>query len=1064
MGNPCNPANGNKIETQAVFSGLNGFQLSLTFNTFDDVVTRFGRRWRDTFNRRVVMEGVNAVVVRADGVALQYSPSGGGWAADQDIEDQLIELQNPPGTRTGWQVIAASGDELETYDAEGRLVSIQARNGLTQTLVYSDGTSGPGGGVFLDFNGNPTTQVLPAGLLIRAVDHFGRLISFGYNAVLRVTRVTDPAGNVYRFAYLNQDLLSSVTYPDNKTRTYVYNESANTGGANLPAALTGIVDENGDRFSTFAYNAQERSLSTERAGSTLRYTFSYGTDSTAVTDPLNTARTYGFQTVLGAFKQTGVSGPACPQCGAASQTPDANGNLATRTDWNGNRTDYTYDARNLESSRTEGLTAAGGVTPQTRTISTQWDTNFRLPSAIAEPLRITTNVYDPDGTQCGARGALCSRTIQATTDANGSLAFSATPSGAPRTWTYAYNSNGSVLTVNGPRTDVADVTSYTYYVNDDPEPGKRGNVASITNAAGHVTSITAYNLHGQPLTIVDANALTTTLAYDPRQRLTSRTVGTETTSYEYDGVGQLTRITLPDGSFLTYSYDAAHRLTGLQDNLGNRIAYTLDAVGNRTAEEVRDPVNALAQTRSRVINNLNRLFQEIGAASQTTEYAHDNQGNVTSVKDPLNKVTANAYDALNRLRQVTDPALGVTQYAYNGLDALTQVTDPRGLATAYTVDGLGNLTLQQSPDTGNTANTYDTAGNLLTQTDAKGQSTSYAYDVLNRVTLITFHDGSKQAYAYDQGVNGLGRLSSITETNPALQVTSVIAYAYDAHGRVTSETRTVNAVQYILAYRYDSAGRLDQLTYPSGRTVNYAFDGLGRVNAVTTTPVGGQPQAVVSNVIYHPFGGVTGYTLGNGQVYSRSVDQDGRIASYTLGAQSFGIGYDAASRIAFISDLGNPANSNTYGYDALDRLTSAVLPNSSFGYSYDAVGNRLSKMVGAGGDSYAYEATSNRLASITPSSEPIRSFSFDANGSTLADGRNTYAYDARGRIVQAVSSLGTTSYQVNALGQRVRKTNSLGDTVFHYDTRGRLIAETSPGGSPKREFIYLGDIPVGVVQ
>jgi YD repeat-containing protein len=75
---------------------------------------------------------------------------------------------------------------------------------------------------------------------------------------------------------------------------------------------------------------------------------------------------------------------------------------------------------------------------------------------------------------------------------------------------------------------------------------------------------------------------------------------------------------------------------------------------------------------------------------------------------------------------------------------------------------------------------------------------------------------------------------------------------------------------------------------------------------------------------------------------------------------------------------------------------------------------------------------------------------------------NTYTYDARGRMVRAVSVLGTTNYQVNALGQRVRKTNSLGDTVFHYDTRGRLIAETDAAGSVKREYVHLGDLPVGL--
>ena len=49
--------------------------------------------------------------------------------------------------------------------------------------------------------------------------------------------------------------------------------------------------------------------------------------------------------------------------------------------------------------------------------------------------------------------------------------------------------------------------------------------------------------------------------------------------------------------------------------------------------------------------------------------------------------------------------------------------------------------------------------------------------------------------------------------------------------------------------------------------------------------------------------------------------------------------------------------------------------------------------------------------------------------------------------------------------QRIRKSNSSTDTVFHYDTRGKLIAESDPGGGfYKRELIYLGDIPVGVIQ
>src|SRR5258708_5565144 len=942
--NPSNIASGNKYQSEAIYRA-GSLQLVLFYNSQAGSTSfasgPFGMRWSLRYSTRVRDSGQGIVGVdRPDGRELEFrAPTAGNvYVTDADVTALVAQLTGASGGLQGWRLTASAGDETCTYDAKGILSRISSRALLDETISYSTAAT-------------PSTIAPGEGLLIGVTDAFGRHLDFAYDANRRIATMSAPAGGSYTFQYdgpsgpAGANNLTQVTFPDGRARVYFYDEAAKINGgaacaspaAALRNSLTGVQDENAGRFATWTYDCQPRVTSSQHALGAELFTFSYGADSTVVVDPLNASRTVGIQKVLGVGHSTGTTQPAANGTGTVStaQTYDANGNATSRTDFNGNRTNYTYDlARNLETSRTEGLTSAGGTTPQTRTITTEWHATFRLPTRIAEPLRITTNAYDSDGTLCGARGALCSRSIQATTDATGAQGLSGTPSGAPRTWTYTYNANGSPLTVKGPRTDVSDLTTYTYYANNDADPAKRGNVASITNAAGHLTSITAYNAHGQPLTIVDPNGMTITLGYDARQRLTSRNSGGEVTTYNYDGVGQLTKVTLPDSSFLSYSYDAAHRLTAISDNLGNRIAYTLDAMGNRTSEQVFDPANALAQKRSRVYSSLNRLFQELGAQNQTTEYAYDNQGNVVSVKDPLNHVTSNQYDALNRLAQVTDPALGVTRYGYNGLDALTQVTDPRSLVTGYTVDGLGNLTQQSSPDTGTTVNTYNAAGNLATQTDAKGQVTGYSYDALNRVTLITFQDQSKQAYAYDQGANAKGRLSSITETNAANAVTNQIAYAYDVHGRVTSETRTVNGVQYVLSYAYDTAGRLTGLTYPSGRTVTYAFDALGRVSQVTTTKAT-LTQVVVQNVAYQPFGGVKGFTLGNGQVSARGIDLDGRIASYTLGAQSFGIGYDAASRIQFISDFANPANANDYGYDALDRLTQALPPPTPHAHSSD---------------------------------------------------------------------------------------------------------------------------------
>ena len=122
------------------------------------------------------------------------------------------------------------------------------------------------------------------------------------------------------------------------------------------------------------------------------------------------------------IRNTAVSTP-CTACGnvTAATTYDTNGNVASRTDFNGHVTQYTYDlTRNLETSRVEAF-----GTPEARTITTAWHPVFRLPTHRAEPLRLTTLVYDDTGTTCGARGALCSMTVQATTDPTGAQGLNA---------------------------------------------------------------------------------------------------------------------------------------------------------------------------------------------------------------------------------------------------------------------------------------------------------------------------------------------------------------------------------------------------------------------------------------------------------------------------------------------------------------------------------------------------------------------------------------------------------------------------------------------------------------
>lgn len=1037
----------------------------------------WGSQWRGFYDRSIAVVtnsvATTAVIKREDGGKRFYHPVNSDWVGDADVVGTLVRT-DAGGVITGW-IYTNENNEIENYNASGQLVSLTNPAGQTQTLTYSDGTAGTNGGYVLSAAGTPTATVLPAGRMIRVTDPVGRTLQLGYDAAARMVKMTDPAGGIYLYTYSDTTSaanLTSVTYPDNKVRTYLYGEAANVSatpnaGVSYAHSLTGIIDENGVRFASWTYDANGLATSSEHGafGSGINHVaLSYGTPdtngntTTSVTDVMGVNRSYTFSTLLGVVKNNGITGQPCNGCNAALAY-DTNGNIASRTDFNGNLTTYVYDlTRNLETSRTEGLTTAGVKTAATRTINTTWNPTYRLPASITEQntsgasavtLRTTNFTYDPSGN-------LLTKTI---TDGP-------TPT-TTRTDTYTYDTLGNRLTADGPRTDVADSTTYTYYAATDLDLGKRGNLSSVTNALGQVTTITSYDLNGRPLSITDPNGLTTTLGYDPRGRLLTRNTGGETTTYTYDGVGQLLTVTLPSGAAYTYTYDAAHRLTQIADGLGNKLIYTLDNADNRIQEQLKDSVGNVIQTHSRVFDALSRLYQDIGAVNQTTTYAYDANGNLTSVRDPLNRVTTNAYDALNRLMTSTDPATGQTHYGYNALDQLTQVTDPKSLVTQYSRDGLNDLNQQVSPDTGTTINTYDAAGNVLTRTDAKGQIATYSYDALNRITGITYTGAPTLtvAYQYDQGTNGIGHLTQLTDS------TGITNYSYDQHGRLSSEIEQVYGASYTTAYAYDAQGRLAAITYPSGRTVSYTFDSVGRINQVATT-LNNATNILASNVTYEPFGGVHGFTYGDGQTapvqtYTRSRDWDGRIASYTLNGKTMTIGYDTASQIGYVSDPLNLANTANYSYDPMGRLASYIQNMTSQTFDYDLNGNRVSQTVGNTSSTYTYLSTSNQLSSIQIGSAFPQSLAHDANGATISDFARQYAYDVRGRLIQTTTAQGIIHYEVNALGLRVRKQVPYAntDTLYHYDLQGHLIAENPKGAAQyTREYVYLGDQPVAVMK
>ncbi|WP_283745183.1 hypothetical protein [Sideroxydans sp. CL21] len=822
------------------------------------------------------MFNVNAVgpissLMKADGKEYYFHLVNGVWTADADVVGSLVEIGvDASGNPTSW-AYTNENDEVETYDATGKLVTITNRIGLTQTLTYSDGTAGPNGSYVLIATGAPTTAILSAGFLIRVTDPTGRSLQYGYDGSGRVVKMTDPSGGVYLYAYSGSaltDNLTGVKYPDGKVRTYLYGEVANVSatpaaGVSYAHSLTGILDENGTRFASWTYDANGLATSSEHGafGSGIDHVgLSYGTpdangnSTTSVTDPRGNVRSYGFSTLLGVVKNTGITGSPCDGC-SASFTYDVNGNVASRTDFNGNKTTYVYDlTRNLETSRTE---ASGSAVA--RTITTQWHPTLRLPTQISEPGRTTVYTYD------ATTRNLLTKTV---TDSASSRS---------RSWAYTYTTaadttlSNLLKNIKGPRTDVASITSFGYYPN--------GDLKTITDALGHVTTINSVDGAGRPLSITDANGVITVLTYWPRGWLKTRTVGALTTNYTYDGVGQLTRVTLPDASHLDYTYDAAHRLTDIADIKLDHIHYTLDNMGNRTKEDAYDATGKLSKTHSRVFDALNHLAQDISVYNATTSYtatsSYDANGNLKQVVDAKNHATLVGYDALNRINQTTDAALDIGNYAYDAVDQLNNVNDPMNLNTHYAVNTLGEETQLASPDSGTTNRSFDSAGNVLGATDARGIAATYTYDALNRPLSVSFPTtGENVTYTWDAATGctyGIGRLCQLTENN------RTTTFAYDNQGNLTQRVRTEFGVNIVTRYAYDAANRLITVISPGGETLGMTRDAAGYVQKVDDTSASGT-SSITANVQYDGTGQATSELLGNGVTQAMTYDLSGQAS------------------------------------------------------------------------------------------------------------------------------------------------------------------------------------------
>lgn len=1072
FGDPINAGTGNKYEQKLEYSGNGMSPLSFgwTYNSLGASAIAvpsgdiLGGLRKTTFSRAVTVNvaGDRAYVSRPEGRSIEFVKVGSLWVASPGERGRLTESAG------AWTFVDTAGNR-EQFDAFGRLLDFQNRAGA-KVFVHYDGT----------------------GKIDYATDSSGRKLDFGYDGNGRLQLLTVPDGTTLAFTYTSAGFLKDVTYADASVTSYRYDESGWDQGS-LAGSLTGVLDETGLRYSSTNYDGSSKATAT-RLGTGVNLEWVTYQASTSVPGTMDLAVV---TTADGAVRQqkfdvrngrVGVIERTveCSGCDLqnTSYSLDSNGYLSVAV--RGNNVDtYVHDS---EGRQTEHREAAYSYTGEKRTTQTDWNTALDVPTE--------RRVYD-------AGSALVAKSNW-TYNAGGQVLTavvvdSVTGASRTQTSTYCETANvaagdcpreGLLISSDGPLTGAVDKVTYTYYPSDSPTcasspatcPYRKGDVWFVTNAQGHMVENIKYDGAGRLLSTRDINGVVTDRQYHVRGWLSATfvrgpndavTTDDVITQLDYWPTGLIKRVTQPDGSYTSFTYDQAHRLTDVTDNAGNYIHYTLNSAGRRTKEETKDSAGILKRSMTRAFNLAGQVRSTTDSRSYSTGISYDTNSRYEVTTDALNRSTVGYFDALKRLTSTVQDTGGIkaeTKFEYNALDQLTKVIDPKGLSTVYTYNALGDLTQLSSPDTGVTGYTYDAAGNRASQTDARGVTSTYTYDGLGRITGVAYPTTALNVgYVYDttQVACDAGETYSIGRMTRMDDASGNTQYCYNRFGQMVRKVQTTNGIAFTVRYSWDKAGQLIGMVYPDGSEVDYTRNALGQISAMGITRPGQAREVLLNQVTYLPFGPTTGWTYGNGRVMTRSYDQDYRptaILDASPGGLSLGFGYDAVGNLTKLGTATGVATPDVvYGYDALGRLTRTADGPTNVAidtYTYDKTGNRLTHVTAAGTSAYTYPATSHRLGSVGGSAR-----TYDEVGNSLTSGSREFDYSDANRMNRVKNSGNVAmNYSYNGRGEQVNR--NLGSTVTYsvYDEAGHWMGNYNGNGDSIQQALWMDDLPIGLLS
>ncbi|HEX7833442.1 MAG TPA: DUF6531 domain-containing protein, partial [Thermoanaerobaculia bacterium] len=1032
---PIRVDNGNMKMTDR--DELPGAFLAPLKRTYDTIRTNgvFGRGWSSIFDATLTVQGQHVFLKTESGDLLAFAKEGSDYRQVWPTVEEMTGWLQYDATE-GAYLYRPHGSNVTHVYKNGRLTSIRAAGRINRVNITYDGS----------------------GLPTRVEDSEG---VWGWTVTTsggRISTIVPDGTSSYTWTYLRNGSgdLTSVTTPTGTWRTYTYDS----------ARMTEARDGAGNLIESHAYDTSGRATTSVSGGEEvtgLQYRQTgrvTGETRAIVTYASGRTTTFYTRNIAGRPRTVEVDG-SC-DCGSEDavyvydgsgriiREQNALGYISTRQYTNGRLTQETNHLRpqSCDPATDTALcrltpdtlsTATLIATSETETVSyvygdTVWpDRATQVSSAsVLNPSQQVTRLVTYDAatgeiltsTVTGYTGIPAQSVSRVTTTTlyNGTETAAFTPNSEFTTYASLPQPQGMRKILNGPRTDVQDLTTYVYYPFDASVPAfARGRLAGLRNAAGQVTYFADYDVYGNATRMIDPNGLVTETDHDGLGRTTSTTVSGAscegvsgscviTTTRTYAGTTAVQ--TTSDGELVSvYAYDSRGRISSISrgpadNDLRERISYTYDSVtGNKASERTLafESGSWVEKSNEAFTYNVNgQLSQVTHADSTTTAYTYGPGARMTSARDERHATPNTFYEytiggRLSEVRQTLSAGEATTSYAYDLFGNPASVTDPNGNTTTYLYDDFGQLLRQISPVTGTTLYTYDLAGNLLTTTDANGATTTRTYDALNRVlTSVSTRGLSTETvtWTYDTAPYGAGRIATMVDP------TGSTSYEYERRGLLTKETRTIGSATYVTTFAYDRQGNRARIVYPSGRVALYTHDFASRPYSVTF-----DATAIVSSTAYLPFGPRTATVFGNGTTRTTTYDARYRPSANILATvggtiASYGYQYDGGSNITAMTDQVDATYNRTFAYDDLNRLITANTGTSLWGtggYTYDAMGNLLTLTLGSRSASFSRSGSTPKLTSVTDLGV-TRSVSYDPAGNETAVGSTTNVYTPRNHL------------------------------------------------------------------